>query len=138
AALVPYTTLFRSVPRAPLPGEDAPAPARLLPMWDSLHLAHEAPGRALRAEHRPAVGKRNGDALPTLLLDGHVAGVWRPVPGGVGVAAVRGLPRAEWDEVAAGAAGLAALLAARDPRIYARQGNWFREIDGVEVRTLPA
>lgn len=126
------------VPGAPLPGEDVPAPARLLPMWDSLHLAHEAPGRALSAAHRPAVVKRNGDVLPTLLLDGHVAGVWRPVAGGVEVTTFRRLTRAEWDEVAAEAAGVAALLAARDPRVYARQGNWFREIDGVEVRTLPA
>src|SRR5690606_41383091 len=81
------------VPRAPPPGRDAPAPARLLPMWDSLHLAHEAPGRALRAEHRPAVVKRNGDVLPTLLLDGHVAGGWRPVAGGVGGPTVRRLTR---------------------------------------------
>src|SRR5690606_36917920 len=91
-------------PGAPLPGEDVPAPARLLPMWDSLHLAHEAPGRALSAAHRPAVVKRNGDVLPTLLLDGYVAGVWRPVPGGVEVTTFRRLTRSEWDEVAAEAA----------------------------------
>jgi hypothetical protein len=31
------------------------------------------------AEHRTLVLRNNGDVLPTLLIDGHVAGVWRPM-----------------------------------------------------------
>ena len=124
------------VPGAPLPDEDAPAPPRLLPMWDSLLLAHEVPGRALTPELRPLVVKRNGDVLPTALVDGEVAGVWRPAPGGVEVTAFRPLSGSEWDGLAAEAELLGALLA-RDPDVYSRYGHWWKALDGAQRRTLP-
>ena len=65
---------------APRPGEDAPAPARLLARWDSILLAHRIPNRArvLPAAHHAAVNMKNADVLPTFLVDGFVAGTWEP------------------------------------------------------------
>lgn len=61
---------------SPLTAADAPSPPRLLPMWDSLLLAYEDRGRVIPAQYRRRVIQVNGDILPTVLLDGHVAGVW--------------------------------------------------------------
>lgn len=125
------------VPGAPLPDEDAPAPPRLLPMWDGVVLAHEPPGRVLTPEVRPAVVKRNGDVLPVALVDGEAAGVWRPVEGDVEVTAFRRLTPAEWDGLAEEAQRLAPVLE-RDARLYARFGHWFEGLGGAETRVLPA
>lgn len=59
-----------------LPGGDSPAPPRLLPMWDSVLLAHADRSRIVPEEYRSRVVMRNGDVLPTFLVDGGVAGLW--------------------------------------------------------------
>ena len=64
------------------PPADTPAPPRFLPMWDSVLLAHDDRTRVLPAAYRPAVVSRNGDVLPTFLVDGHVAGLWWVEPDG--------------------------------------------------------
>jgi hypothetical protein len=64
---------------SPRPGGDADAPPRLLPMWDSLLLAHADRTRVIDAAARSIVIGRNGDTLPTFLVDGRVAGLWWPV-----------------------------------------------------------
>jgi len=69
---------------APRPPEDAPAPPRFLPMWDGALLGHEDRSRILPAAYRKAVISRNGDVLPTFLVDGHVAGLWWVEPDGAG------------------------------------------------------
>jgi winged helix DNA-binding protein len=61
---------------APRPDGDVPAPPRLLPMWDSVLLAFADRTRIVSDEHRPVVVARNGDTLPTFLVDGRVAGLW--------------------------------------------------------------
>jgi hypothetical protein len=63
---------------APRPAGDVPAPPRLLARWDSLLLSHasKARGRVIADEHRSAVFSKNADVLPTLLVDGFVAGTW--------------------------------------------------------------
>jgi hypothetical protein len=61
---------------APRPDADVVAPPRLLPMWDSLVLGHRDRTRVLRDDHRAIVIARNGDTLPTFLVDGRVAGLW--------------------------------------------------------------
>jgi Winged helix DNA-binding domain len=61
---------------APRPAGDAPTPPRLLPMWDSLLLAYADRTRVISDEHRRIVVARNGDTLPTFLVDGRVAGLW--------------------------------------------------------------
>lgn len=63
---------------APRPGEELAVPPRLLARWDSLLLSHETKrrDRIIGDAHRATVYTRNGDVLPTILLDGFVAGTW--------------------------------------------------------------
>ena len=84
------------VPGAPLPDEDTPAPPRLLPMWDSVLLAYKDRSRIIPADYRRVVIRSNGDVLPTLLVDGYVAGVWRPVDGVIEATAFHPLPDEAW------------------------------------------
>jgi hypothetical protein len=125
------------VPGAPLPPEDAPAPPRLMAMWDSTLLAYADRSRVLPAEYRALVIRRNGDVLPTLLVDGHVCGVWRPVEGGIEARAFRRLPGDAWDALAAEALGLLALLDARGPAVHQRHMRWWTAMPAAEVRVLP-
>ncbi len=66
------------LPRAPLPDGDTPAPVRFLPKWDSSILAYAPPERAriLPEQYRTTVIRKNGDVLPTVLVDGFVAATW--------------------------------------------------------------
>ncbi|NJQ08577.1 winged helix DNA-binding domain-containing protein [Streptomyces lonarensis] len=123
------------LPDAPRPPGDAPAPARLLGMWDNVLLAHADRSRLLPAEFRAAVTRTNGDLLPTLLVDGRVAGVWRATGGGVEGYAFRQLPPAAWRELSAEAERLAALLAGRDAEVYRRHHHWWEKLgDAVAER----
>lgn len=65
---------------SPRPPDDAPAPVRFLPVWDSLLLAHARRERVLADEHRKLVIAKNGDVAPTFLVDGVVAGTWTVAP----------------------------------------------------------
>ena len=118
------TTLY-DVPDVPLPDDDAPAPPRLLPMWDSVLLAHADRGRVLPEPYRGHVIRRNGDVLPTVLVDGFVAGVWRPVAGGIEVTAFHALDDDAWDGIEREARALRSLLDDRDPEAYGRYGHWW-------------
>lgn len=133
----PDGALLLDVDGAPLPDEDVPAPPRLLPMWDSVLLAYADRSRTVPPEYRPLVTCRNGDVLPTVLVDGKVAGVWRPVPdGGLEVSAFHRLTDDDWEGVAREAAGLVAFLGEREPLVYSRYGHWWRDLPAAEVRTL--
>jgi hypothetical protein len=68
-------TLF-DLPEAPRPDEDVPAPARLLPDFDSLVLAHKDRSRVVPEEHRAKLATKNLRIPATLLVDGVVAGTW--------------------------------------------------------------
>ena len=70
--------LLLDLPRAPLPDGDTPAPVRFLPKWDSSLLAFAPPERTriLPERFRGTVIRKNGDVLPTVLLDGFVAATW--------------------------------------------------------------
>lgn len=126
------------VPGAPRPPEDTPAPPRLLPMWDSTLLAYDDRARMVPDAYRTFVFRRNGDVLPTLLVDGYVAGVWRPVDGGIEASTFRGLDAATWAALAEEAQGLWAFLADRDPATYGRYDHWWdKGLPAVEVRRLP-
>ncbi|MEV0583820.1 winged helix DNA-binding domain-containing protein [Nonomuraea sp. NPDC050310] len=121
-----------------VPDEATPAPARLLGMWDNVLLAYADRARIIPAEFRPAVIQRNGDVLPTLLVDGYVAGVWRVVEGGIEATAFRPLSEAEWAGLAVEAAALTAFFSGRDPALYRRFGHWWvKGLPGVDVRVLP-
>ena len=98
------------VPRAPLPGADAPAPVRFLPKWDNLLLAFADRTRVLPEEHRKTVIKVNGDVSPTFLVDGVVAGMWRVEDGRVALAPFDGLSRVAQRELKDEAGRLEAFL----------------------------
>jgi len=55
---------------------DTPAPVRLLPRWDQLLVALDDRTRILDPDHAGLVYRRNADVLPTLWVDGRVAGTW--------------------------------------------------------------
>ncbi|GAB7108122.1 winged helix DNA-binding domain-containing protein [Streptomyces phaeofaciens JCM 4814] len=135
----PEGVLLHDLPGAPRPPADTPAPPRLLPMWDSVLLAYADRSRVIPPEYRKLVIRVNGDVLPTLLVDGRVAGVWRPAPEGAGVeaSAFHPLPPAVWEALAAEARSLTALLADRDSRLYSRYGHWWAKLPpAAEVRLL--
>lgn len=124
------------VPGGLLPQEDSPAPPRLLPMWDSVLLAYADRSRLIPPDLRRLVIRRNGDVLPTLLVDGAVAGVWRPVAEGIEATAFQPLTAEAWNGLATEAAGLVAFLADRDPTVYRRYGHWWASLPSAEVRIL--
>jgi hypothetical protein len=120
----------------PLPDEETPAPPRLLAMWDSVLLAYRDRSRIIPPKWRSAVIRSNGDVLPTLLVDGAVAGVWRPVDGGIEATAFERLGDDAWEGLEAEARSLLALIGPRDPRVYSRYGRWWQRIEGAEVRLI--
>jgi hypothetical protein len=124
------------VPDGILPPEDSPAPPRLMAMWDSALFASTDRARLIPAEYRRTIIRTNGDTLPTLLVDGAVAGVWRPVDDGIEATAFRRLSDGEWQGLESEARALLALLGERDPRVYSRYGRWWAGLPGVEVRVL--
>lgn len=132
----PEGTLY-DVPGAARPDADTVAPARLLPMWDSVLLAYADRSRVIPPEHRRLVIRTNGDVLPTLLVDGLVAGVWRPADGGIEATAFHPLSDAAWAGLASEAAALVAFLADRDPVVYRRYARWWATLPQEHVRLLP-
>ncbi|MEU3744020.1 MULTISPECIES: winged helix DNA-binding domain-containing protein [Streptomyces] len=134
----PEGTILYDVPGAPRPDGDVYAPPRLMAMWDSILLAYADRGRVIPPEYRKAVIRVNGDVLPTLLVDGYVAGVWRPVDGGIEASAFRPLPAGVWAELAAEAEALGAFLAVRDPLVYRRFDHWWAKgLPVVETKVFP-
>ena len=61
---------------APRPDATTLVPVRFLPKWDNLLLAYERRERVLPEAIRKVVIRKNGDVLPTFLVDGVVAGAW--------------------------------------------------------------
>ena len=124
------------VPGGLIPRGTTRAPPRLLGMWDNALLAYADRSRIVPDEYRLLVIRRNGDVLPTVLVDGHVAGVWRSVDGAIEVTAFHELPTATWRSLTAEAKGLAAFLAARDPGVYRRYHHWWDDLPAADVRRL--
>ncbi|MGA4846336.1 winged helix DNA-binding domain-containing protein [Streptomyces sp. G5(2025)] len=128
-------TLF-DLPGAPRPAADTPAPPRLMAMWDSVLLAYADRSRVIPPAYRPLMIRNNGDVLPTLLVDGHVAGVWRPVDDGIEATAFHPLSSETWDGLAAEARSLRALLTDRETKVYSRHHHWWAKLPEAEVRLL--
>lgn len=123
---------------APRPAGDTPAPPRLMAMWDSTLLAYSDRSRVVPPDYRRLVIRINGDVLPTLLVDGYVAGVWRPADGGIEARAFHPLPEETWAGLAEEALSLTAFLAGREPAVYSRYGHWWDKLPpSAEVRRLP-
>jgi hypothetical protein len=131
-------TLYDLPGSPPLPAEDVTAPPRLLSMWDSILLGYADRSRVVPPDYRQIVCRRNGDVLPTLLVDGYVAGVWRPVEGGVEATAFHRLDDAAWQGLAVEAAALVTFLKDREPDVYQRYAHWWsKKMPRAEVRVLP-
>ena len=124
------------VPDGALPPATTSAPPRLLGMWDNVLLAYADRGRVVPDEYRALVIRRNGDVLPTVLVDGHVAGVWRAVDGAIEIAAFHKLSAATWQQLTKEAAALGVFLAKRDVNVYHRYHHWWADIPAVQVRRV--
>ena len=126
------------------PDPGTPAPPRLLGMWDDALLGCADRSRTLPEQIKKVVVRRNGDVLPSLLVDGYVAGTWRVVGdsedgGGHRIEAHALLPISEgdWDGLEVEAASMLALLGDREPAPYARYDHWWaKEMPSREVRLL--
>ena len=79
------------------------------------------------------VTRMNGDVLPTMLVDGYVAGVWRAVQDGIEATAFHALPGFAWEGLAAEARALVPLLADREPEVYGRYHHWWAKLAGAEL-----
>jgi hypothetical protein len=134
----PHREPLYDVAGSEIPADDTPAPPRLLGMWDEVLFAYHDRSRIIPETWRKHVIRTNGDSLPTLLVDGHVAGVWRIVDGGIEATAWLDLPRAAWDGLEDEARALRAFLAGRDPEVYRRYGRWWAKLPEGEVRVLGA
>lgn len=98
------------LPRAPLASADVHAPARLLPRWEEVLLAHKDRTRVMSEDVRKAVIARNGDVQQTFLVDGFVAGTWRHEDDRVLLDSFEPLPRRARRELEDEAGRLAAWL----------------------------
>jgi hypothetical protein len=99
------------LPRQPLPSGDTQAPVRFLSNWDSALLAYDIRDRILPEPYRKAVIQRNGDVLPTFLVDGFVAGTWSEKDRCVVLEPFEPVPRRLRRELDAEARALEAFLA---------------------------
>jgi hypothetical protein len=112
------------MPDAPRPAEDVTAPPRLLAMWDEILLGFRDRTRVISDEDRARVVSRNGDVLPTFLVDGRVGGFWWAEPDGAGTRVVlepfRRLAAADRRELEAEADRLARFVGPLEPAVYAR------------------
>jgi len=98
-------------------------------MWDSVLLAHADRTRVIDDTDRAIVIARNGDTLPTFLVDGRVAGLWwaDAGPGGrtrIAIEPFRRLSAADRTALETEAARLTALVEPLEPRVYARYARW--------------
>src|SRR2546430_8576209 len=77
-------TELLDLPRGILPDPDTPAPVRFLPTWDATLLVHARRTGILPEKYRPLVfNTKTPHSVPTILLEGRVAGTWRFEKGGV-------------------------------------------------------
>jgi hypothetical protein len=88
------------LPRALLPDPDTPAPVRFLPTWDATLLVHARRSGVLPERYRPRIfTSKTPHSVGTFLVDGTVAGTWRPERGRIVTHAFARLPRETRREV---------------------------------------
>ena len=87
-------------------------------LWDSVLLAYADRSRVIPDEHRPHVIRRNGDALPTVVVEGLVRGVWRASTDAIEVRALEPMDDATLDSLDEQARDLRRLLADREPAVH--------------------
>lgn len=121
--------------RHPRPeGEPERLPPRLLGMWDSVLLAYADRSRVIPDAHRPHVIRRNGDVLPTVLVDGLVRGVWRASTDAVEIRALEAIDDDALHHLDGEARDLRRLVADRDPTVFSRYARWWDQLpDGPTI-----
>ncbi len=114
--------------------EMATLPPRLLGMWDSVLLAYADRSRVIPDEHRAHVIRRNGDVLPTVLVEGLVRGVWRASADAIEIRPLDPLDDATLERLDKEARDLRRLLADREPAVFSRFGRWWDRLpDGPTI-----
>jgi hypothetical protein len=121
--------------RAPRPDDEIESlPPRLLGMWDSVLLAYADRSRVIPDNHRPHVIRRNGDVLPTVVVQGLVRAVWRASTDAIEIRALEALDDATLDSLDREARDLRRLLADREPTVFSRFGRWWDHLpDGPTI-----
>ncbi len=118
----------------PPDGLIATLPPRLLGMWDSVLLAYADRSRVIPDEHRSHVIRRNGDVLPTVMVNGLVRGVWRATPDAIEVRALEPVDDTTLEGLDGEARNLRRLLADREPALFTRFGRWWDRLpDGPTI-----
>ena len=139
--LVTYTTidgdeLFDLCGAPDLPDADTPAAPRLMAMWDSTLLAYRDRSRIIPDHYRSHVIRRNGDVLPTVLVDGRVAGVWKIGPDGIEIGALEPIDADTWDALDNEARRLFVALGDRDDNIGGRTSSWWPKLPIISTRQI--
>lgn len=122
------TELLDVIDSAPIPAASTEAPLRLMAMWDSILLAYRDRSRVMPDAVRPHVIRRNGDVLPTVLVDGTVAGVWRIADDGIEVSAFRPFTTDDHDQLGREAQALIAAIGDRRPLPFQRYDSWWAKL----------
>ncbi|HUG08803.1 MAG TPA: winged helix DNA-binding domain-containing protein [Acidimicrobiia bacterium] len=133
----PDGRVLLDLPDGEIPNDEASAPPRLMAMWDSTLLAYKDRSRIIPAEYRRVVIQRNGDVLPSVLVDGYVSGVWRAVDDGIEITAFHRLDDDDWNALATEAGALVAFLSDREPSVYSRYRRWWSDLPAAEVEVVP-
>ncbi|MGW4823027.1 winged helix DNA-binding domain-containing protein [Streptomyces sp. NPDC004227] len=97
------------LPDAPRPDPDTPAPPRFLPELDNVLLAHADRARVVPERYRGRNAQRN-QARRALLVDGFLAGLWKPEGDTLVVEPFGRLTRAQRQDVTAEAERMLATL----------------------------
>ncbi len=105
-------------------------------MWDSTLLAYRDRSRIIPDRYRAHVIRRNGDVLPTVLVDGRVAGVWNSGPDGIEIGAFEPFDHDTWDALGDESHQLHGMVADRDPRVFERAGTWWPKLPITSTRLL--
>jgi hypothetical protein len=119
-----------------MPSTDTPAPVRFLPDVGQTPSSATRTGNASSARRSAQkLVRRNGDALPAILVDGRVRGAWitRPAAkgGGIMLQLFERVSAAERQAVEEEAHRLEAWLRPHDPEVYAYYRRWFTGADGI-------
>src|SRR5262245_9056383 len=88
------------LPGLPIPDPDAPAPPRMIPVWDASLLVHARRTGILPEQYRPVIfNTKTPHSVDTFLVDGRVAGTWRHEDGRITLRPFDELPQRAMDEL---------------------------------------
>jgi hypothetical protein len=108
---------------------DEPAPVRFLPDYDNALLSHQDRSRIVPELDWPELG--DNVTAPVFLVDGFVAGIWKPVGKGRDAAiALRPMVAIDPSDRAEIEAAASALLAMIEPAADPGRVRWWREGEG--------